>query len=67
MSGEYPFVVKLFDKKVAVGVTNTTKSLYSIKKNIQRARFFGVTLEHSKFMEPVDTAIFRMNPEGDLI
>ena len=46
----------IIDRKIAVRLTNTTKSLYTIKKN---------TLEQTEFIKPVDTAILNMIPEGD--
>ena len=55
----------IFDKKIAVRVTNTTKSPYSIKKNKHIVEFSVVTPEQSKFIKPVDTAILSMIPEGD--
>ena len=54
-----------FDKKIAVRVTNTTESPYTINKNRQIAEFSVVTPERSKFVKPVDTAILSMIPEGD--
>ena len=56
---------KIIDRKIAVRVTNTTVSTYTIKKNTQIAEFSVVTPEQSKFIKPVDTAIFSMFPEGD--
>ena len=53
------------DRKIAVGVTNTTESPYTINKNTQIAEFFVVTPEQSKFIKPVDMAILSMIPEGD--
>ena len=55
----------IFDRKIAVRVTNTTESLYTINKKAQIAEFSVVTPEHSKFVKPVDTAILSMIPEGD--
>ena len=55
----------LIDKKTAVRITNTTESPYSIKKNTQIAKFSVVTPEQSKFIRPVDKAVFSMIPEGD--
>ena len=54
------------DKKIAVRVTNTTESPYTINKNTQNAEFSIVTTEQSKFIKPVDMAILSMIPEGDL-
>ena len=55
----------IFDKKIAVRLTNTTESPYTINKNTQVAEFSVVTLEQSKFIKPVDMAILSMIPEGD--
>ena len=52
-------------KKIAIGVTNTTESLYTINENTQNAEFSVVTPEQSKFIKPVDTAIVSMISEGD--
>ena len=59
----------IIDKQIAVRVTNTTESLYTINKNKQIAEFSVVTQEQSKFIKPVVTAILSMIPEGhpDLI
>ena len=53
------------DRELAVRVTNTTESPYTINKNTQTAEFSVVTPEQSKFIKPVDTAILSMIPEGD--
>ena len=53
------------DRKVAVRVTSTTESPYTINKNTQTANFSLFTPEQSKLVKPVDTAIFSMIPEGD--
>ena len=53
------------DRKIAVRVTNTTESPYTINKNTQIAEFSIVTPEQSKFIKPVDRAIITMIPEGD--
>ena len=53
------------DRKIAVRVTNTTESPYTINKNTQNAEFSVVTPEQSKFIKPVDMAILSMIPEGD--
>ena len=53
------------DRKIAVRVTNTTESPYTINKNTQIAEFSVVTPEQSNFIEPVDAAILSMIPEGD--
>ena len=55
----------IIDRKVAVRVTNTTESPYTINKNTQIAEFSVVTPEQSKFIKPVDTAILSMIPLGD--
>ena len=55
----------LSDRKIAVGVTKTTESPYTINKNTQIADFSVVTPEQSKFIKPVDTAILSMIPEGN--
>ena len=55
----------IFDRKLAVRVTNTTESPYTINKNTQIAEFSVVTPEQSKFIKTVDTAILSMIPEGD--
>ena len=53
------------NRKIAVRVTNTTESPYTINKNTQIAEFSVVTPEQSKFIKPVDMAILSMIPEGD--
>ena len=53
------------DNKIAVRVTNTTESPYTINKNTQITDFSVVTVEQSKFIKPIDTAILSMIPEGD--
>ena len=55
----------IIDRKIAVRVTNTTQSPYTINKNTQIAEFSVLTPEQSKFIKPVDTAILSMIPEGD--
>ena len=55
----------LIDRKIAVRVTNTTESPYTIKKNTQITEFSVVTPEQSKFIKPVDMAFLSMIPEGD--
>ena len=52
-------------RKIAVRVTNTTESPYTINKNTQIAKFSVVTPEQCKFIKPVDMAILSMIPEGD--
>ena len=54
-----------FDRKIAVRVTNTTESPYTINKNTQIAEFSVVTPEQSKFIKPVDMTILSIIPEGD--
>ena len=53
------------DRKIAIRVTNTTESPYTINKNTQIAEFSVLTPEQSKFIKPVDMAILSMIPEGD--
>ena len=55
----------IIDRKIAVRVTNTTESPYTINKNTQIAEFSVVTPEQSKFIKPVDMAVLSMIPEGD--
>ena len=55
----------IFDRKVAVRVTNTTESPYTNNKNTQIADFSVVSPEQSKFIKPVDTAFLSMIPECD--
>ena len=55
----------IIDRKIAVRVTNTTESPYTINKNTQIAEFSVLTPEQSKFIKSVDTAILSMIPEGD--
>ena len=55
----------IIDRKIAVRVTNTTESPYTINKNTQIAEFFLLTPEQSKFIKPVHTAIVSMISEGD--
>ena len=55
----------IIDRKIAVRVTDTTESPYTINKNTQIAEFSVVTPEQSKFIKPVDMAILSMIPEGD--
>ena len=55
----------IIDRKIAVRVTNTTESPYTINNDTQTAEFSVVTLEQSKFIKPVDMAILSMIPEGD--
>ena len=60
-----PSISTIIDRKIAVGVTNTTDLPYTINKNTQIAEFSVVTSEQSKFIKPVDLTIPSMNPEGD--
>ena len=53
------------DRKIAVRVTNTTESPYTINKNTQIAEFSVVTPEQSKYIKPVDMAVLSMITEGD--
>ena len=55
----------IIDRKIAVRVTNTTESPCTINKNTQIAEISVVTLEQSKSIKPVDTAILSMILEGD--
>ena len=55
----------IIDRKVAIRVTNSTESPYTINKNTKTAEFSVVTPEQSKFIKPVDTAILSMTPNGD--
>ena len=55
----------IIDRKIAVRVTNTTESPYTINKNTQIGEFSVVTPEQSKFIKPVDMAILSMIPERD--
>ena len=55
----------IFDKRIAVRVTNTTESPYLIKKHTQIAEFSVVTPEQSKHIKPVDMAILSMIPQDD--
>ena len=55
----------IIDRKIAVRVTNTTESPYTINKNTQIAEFSVVTPKESKFIKPVDMAILSMIPHGD--
>ena len=55
----------IIDRNIAVRVTNTTKSPYTINKKTQIAEFSVVTPEQSKFIKPVDMAVLSMIPESD--
>ena len=52
----------IFDKRVAVRVTNTTESTYLIRNDTQIAEISIVTPEYNK---PVDMSILNMIPQGD--
>ena len=56
---------RIFDKKIAVRVTNTTESPYLIKTNTQIAEFYVVTPEQSQHNKSVDMATLSMIPQGD--
>ena len=56
----------IFDKRIAVRVTNTTESRHLIKKNTQIAEFSVVTPEQFKHIQPIDMAILSMIPQADL-
>ena len=56
----------IFDKRIAVRVTNTTESPYLIKKHTQIAEFSVVSPEQSKRIKPVDMAILSMIPQDYL-
>ena len=67
-SHNIPFNVNnstIIDRKIAVRVTKTMESPYTINKTTQIAEFSVVTPEQSKFIKPVDMAILSMIPEGD--
>ena len=55
----------IFDKRIAVRVTNTMESPYLIKKHTQIAEFSVVTPEQSKHIKPVDMAILSIIPQDD--
>ena len=55
----------IIDRKIAVRLTKTTESPHTFNKNKQYAEFSVVSPEQSKFIEPLDTAILSMIPEGD--
>ena len=55
----------IFDKRIAVRVTDTTESPYLIKQQTQIAQFSVVTPEQSNHIKPVDMAILSMFPQGD--
>ena len=51
--------------EVALRITNTTESPYTIRKHTQIAEFSVFAPEQSKFIRPVDTAILSIITEGD--
>ena len=55
----------IIDRKMAVRVTNTTESPYTVNKKTQIAKFSVVIPEQSKFIKPVDMATLSRIPEGD--
>ena len=55
----------IFDKRIAVRVTNTTESPYLIKTHTEIAEFSVVIPEQSKHFKPVDMAILSMIPQDD--
>ena len=55
----------IFDRRIAVRVTNTTESSYLIKRHTQIAEFSAVTPEQSKHIKPVDLAVLSMIPQED--
>ena len=58
-------ISKIINRKIAVRVTNTTESPYTINKNTEIAEFSVLTPKQSKLIKPVDTAILSMIPKGD--
>ena len=61
----YHSMSTIIDRKIAVRVTNTTESPYTINKSTQIAEFSVVTPEQSKFIKHVDMAVLSMISEGD--
>ena len=55
----------IIDRKIAVRVTNTTESPYTINKNTQIADFSVVTPEQSNFIKPFDMANLSKTLEGE--
>ena len=55
----------IFDKRIAVRLTNTAALPYFIKKHTQIAEFSVVTPEQSKHIKPVYMAILSMSPQDD--
>ena len=58
-------ILTIFDKKIAVTVTNKTESPFSVNKNTQIADFSVVFPEQSMFIKPVDTEIVSMFPKDE--
>ena len=56
----------MFDKGLAVRITDTTESPNLIKNETQIAEFSVVTPEQSLYLKPVDMAILSVIPQGDL-
>ena len=56
----------IINRRIPVRVTNTTESPYLIEIHTQIADFSLITPEQSKHIKPVDMAILRMIPQGDL-
>ena len=57
----------MFDKKLVVRLSDTTESLYLIKKNTHLAEYSVVTPEQFKFIKSANTANLCMIPEGDQV
>ena len=55
----------IIDTKSVVKVTDTTESLYSIKRNTKLLELSLVTLDQSKCVKPLTTAILNVIREGD--
>ena len=55
----------IFNKRIAVSVTNTREPPYLIKKHTQIAEISVVTPEQSKRIKPVDMAILSTIPQDD--
>ena len=55
----------IFDKRMAVRVTNTTESPYLIKKHTQIGEFSAIPPNQSKHIKPVDMAFLSSIPQGD--
>ena len=60
-----PSLATVIDRKIAIGVTNTTELPYTINRNTQIADFSVITQEQSRFFKRVDTAILGMIPQDD--